>query len=151
MSPCSRMKSRGALFALLLLCSCHRASVPPSISIDDAWARATLPGQNSSAAYLTIRNLGGEDHLLSVSSGQAHASLHSTTMEGGVMRMRPIRSLDIPANSTETFAPGHNHIMLMGLKGPLGAGDTVPLDLKFDKSGDKHVTARVRATGGMAM
>jgi hypothetical protein len=136
---------KGAALVLLLLASC-KVSAPPAVSIEDAWARATVPGQTTSAAYFAVFNSGGPDKLLSVSSADAKASLHSSSMSGGVMRMRPLQSLDIPANSTVALDPGGNHVMLTGLKHPLSIGDTVRLELRFQKSGLRRVEARVRPT-----
>lgn len=139
-------------FAALLLASCKPASAPPAVSVDGVWARATVPGQSGSAAYFTIRNAGGEDKLLTVSSPGADASLHSTSMDNGVMRMRPIEALDIPANGTVELKPGGTHVMLMGLKQPLQAGSALELDLKFEKSGERKVMAEVRpASSGAGM
>jgi copper(I)-binding protein len=132
------------LFAALLLASCKPASAPPAVSVDGAWARATVPGQSGSAAYFTIRNAGGEDKLLAVSSPGADASLHSTSMDDGVMRMRPLDALDIPADGTVGLKPGGTHVMLMDLKQPLQAGAALELDLKFEKSGERRVMAEVR-------
>lgn len=139
-----------AALGLLLLASCS-ASVPPAISVEDAWARASVPGQMSSAAYFTVRNTGGADTLLSVSSPSANASMHSTSMDNGVMRMRPLASLEVPAHSTVALKPGGTHVMLMGLKAPLEAGSTIVLDLRFEKSGERQVTANVRPADGAAM
>lgn len=137
-------------FAALLLASCKPASAPPAVSVDGAWARATVPGQMGSAAYFTIRNGGGDDKLLSVSSPAADASLHSTSMDNGVMRMRPLRALDIPANGSVELKPGGTHVMLMGLKQPLQAGASLELDLRFEKSGERKISAEVRPAGAGA-
>jgi copper(I)-binding protein len=144
-----RLKTIAAL-GLLMLASCS-ASAPPAISIDDAWARATVPGQMSSAAYFTVRNTGGADTLLSVSSPSANASMHSTSTDNGVMRMRPLASLEVPASATVALKPGGTHVMLTGLKAPLEAGSTIVLDLRFEKSGERQVTANVRPADGAAM
>lgn len=139
-------------FAALLLASCKPASGPPAVSVDGAWARPTVPGQMGSAAYFTIRNAGGADKLLSVTSPAADASLHSTSMDNGVMRMRPLEGLDVPKDGTVELKPGGTHVMLMGLKQPLQAGATLELDLKFEKSGERKVTAEVRpASAGAGM
>jgi len=139
------------LFAALLLASCKPAS-SPAVSVGDAWARATVPGQMGSAAYFTIRNGGGADKLLSVTSPAADASLHSSSIDNGVMRMRPLPALEIPANGAVELKPGGTHVMLMGLKQPLQAGTTLELDLKFEKSGERRVNAEVRpASAGAAM
>ena len=140
------------LFAALLLASCKPANAPPAVSVDGAWARATVPGQMGSAAYFTIRNAGGADTLLSVTSPAASASLHSTRVNNGVMCMRPLATLDIPANGTVELKPDGTHVMLMDVKQPLQAGTTLELDLKFEKSGERKVNAEVRpASAGAAM
>lgn len=132
------------IVAALLLASCKPASGPPAISIDDGWARPTLPGQMSSAAYFTIRNGGGADSLASVSSPEADASLHSTSMDNGVMRMRPVARLEVPANTSLELKPGGIHVMLTHLKRPLETGSTIELDLSFEKSGERKVQLPVR-------
>jgi periplasmic copper chaperone A len=131
-------------FAALLLASCKPASAPPAVSVVDAWARATVPDQMGSAAYFTIRNGGGADKLLSVTSPAADASLHSTSIDNGVMRMRQLQALDVAAKGAVELKPGGTHVMLMGLKQPLQAGTTLELDLKFEKSGERRVDAQVR-------
>ena len=139
----SQLKRSAALVALLLA-SCHADETPPKIAVEDAWARATVPGQSGSAAYFTIANEGGADRLLTVSSPVADASLHSTSMNNGVMRMRPLEALDVPAESTVALKPGGTHVMLMALKQPLADGGTLELELKFEKSGEQRVMAEVR-------
>lgn len=141
-----------AVFAAVLLASCD-AGAPPSISVADAWARATGPGQSSTAAYLTVRNSGGSDSLLSVSSPAGAASLHSTSMTDGIMRMRHLEALEVPAGSTVTLEPGATHVMLTGLKTPIAAGSSFPLTLSFERSGERRVTVTVRpaSSAGEAM
>lgn len=140
----SLSKSAAALSALLLL-SCSRHHGPPAISVSGAWARATVAGQSAGAVYFTLRNGGdGDDTLLAVATPVGQASVHSTTMTGGVMRMRPVDSLAIPAHSTVALKPGGYHVMIMGLKQPLRAGSNFPLSLSFDRSGNRTVTVTVR-------
>lgn len=140
-----------AAFAALLLASCNAASTESDIGVQDPWARATVAGQSGSAAYFTIVNRGGPDRLLSVSTPTAEASLHSTSLADGVMRMRPVDAVDVPANGTVELRPGGMHVMLMGVKQPLEAGTTLPLELRFEKSGNRHVEAAVRPANGEAM
>jgi copper(I)-binding protein len=139
--------------AALLLAACRIERPPPVIDVEDAWARATVPGQSSSAAYFTVANLGGEDRLVGVSSPVGQASIHSTSMDGSVMRMRPVEFVEIPANSTVTLRPGGTHLMLTGLPAPLSPGSAVPLELRFERSGKMQVDAAVRgaAPGGVEM
>lgn len=138
--------------AALLLGSCN--SAPPQIAVSDAWARETVQGQAATAAYLIIRNSGGSgDRLISVSSPDAaETSLHSSTNEDGVARMRPLnQGLPIPAGGTASLAPGGNHIMLMGPRQALTAGTAIELRLRFEHSGERVVQAQVRDAGPAAM
>jgi copper(I)-binding protein len=140
-----------ALAALLLVSCTPKKTEPPQISISGAWSRATVAGQASAAAYLTIVNRGGDDKLLKVSTPIGQATLHSTTMDNGVMRMRPLDMLPVPAGSQVELKPGGMHIMIMGVKQPLVAESSFPLTLQFDRSGERGVTVAVRpatSTGG---
>lgn len=146
------MKLGVAIAGALLLSSCS-ASRQPDISVDNAWARATAPGQSSAAVYLTIVNKGGEDRLLKAFSRAGDASIHSTSMAGGVMRMRALDSVAIPANSTVALEPGGTHIMITGLMRVLAAGQSVELNLAFERSGQRSVRVNVvpAGAGGAAM
>lgn len=144
-----------AIGAALALASCSGGkSGAPDIGVSGAWARGTVPGQTAAAAYFEITNNGNAaDTLVGVSSAIGDATMHSSSMEGGIMRMRPLQSVDLPAHSVVKFQPGGNHIMITGLKRPLGEHDSFALSLHFQLSGDRDVTVEVRpATAtGMAM
>lgn len=136
------------ILAALLLASCARGGSAPEIAVQDGWARATAPGQTSSAAYFTLANTGGADRLLSVSSPVGDASLHSTSMDNGIMRMRPLDALDVPANSSVRLQPGGTHVMLMRLKSPMAPGSNIRVDLRFERSGHRQVELPVRDSAG---
>ena len=113
------------------------------------WARATVPAQKGSAAYLTIHNAGpGADRLLSISTpAAASASLHSTSMAGGIMRMRSAGPQTIAANQMLEMKPGGLHVMLTGLKAPLKAGQRLPLTLKFERAGLVRASVPIQVQG----
>jgi copper(I)-binding protein len=136
-----------AALAAVLLAACGRPDSPPKIEVGDAWARASMHGQSSAAAYLTIRNSGGPDRLKGVSSPVGRVAVHETSTSGGVMRMRPVAAVELPAGSTVNLRPGGTHIMLTGLNAPLAAGSRFPLRLDFQRSGTKDVQVEVRAPG----
>ena len=140
------MKTSAAILAALLLSSCS-ADKPPAIRVDNAWARATAPGQSSAAVYLTISNSGGEDELVKAFSRAGDVSIHSSSMDGGVMRMRQLDSLEIPADSTVELKPAGTHIMITGLKRLLMAGQKVELNLVFRRSGEQSVRVDVVPAG----
>ncbi|HWA63153.1 MAG TPA: copper chaperone PCu(A)C [Caulobacteraceae bacterium] len=129
-----------------------------SLMAGDAWARPTPPGAATGGVYLTVMNHGHTaDALVSVSSPAADkAEFHSMTMTGGVMSMRPITApIPLPPGGVIRFAPGGQHIMLIGLKAPLKEGGRVPLTLTFQKGGKLTVEAKVGtaapAQGGHGM
>lgn len=124
------------------------APAAAAVEVSDAWARATVPGQSVGAAYLTItspRRL----RLVAVKTAfAARVEIHSSHMEDGVMKMRRLDSLDIPAGKPVVLAPMGTHLMLMDLQAPLKADDQVPLELIFQDKRKKKlikVTAPVRA------
>lgn len=138
------------LLALPLLAG-GAAAQGPVVDVD-GWARPTVPAQTGSAAYLTIRNLRpSADRLLSVStSAAARASVHSTSTVGGVVRMRSAGPVQVGANQTLQMRPGGLHIMLIGLKQPLRAGQRLPLTLRFQRAGlvRTSVPIRMEASSG---
>jgi copper(I)-binding protein len=77
--------------------------------------------------------------------------LHSMTLDGGVMRMRALPRIELPAGKTVNLAPNGLHLMLIDLKRPLKAGDKLPLVLSVQTSGTSvttlNVEAEVRAAG----
>jgi copper(I)-binding protein len=73
--------------------------------------------------------------------------IHNHIMEGNVAKMRRVDSIPVPDGGSVTLQPGGYHIMLMDLKGPLKAGDTVKLKLKFEKAGEMEVDAKVQPIG----
>ena len=77
------------------------------------------------------------------SPAAASVELHSMTMDGDVMKMRQVDAIDLPAGQTVELKPGGYHLMLIGLKAPLKAGDKFPLTLKFEKAGEVIVTVKV--------
>ena len=126
-----------------------------SLTIGHPYARSTVPGQSVGGGFLSIANKGADDRLLSATSAAAKSvELHSMSMDGDVMRMRQVDGIALPAGKTIELKPGALHLMLMGLKAPLKPGDTLPVTLKFEKSGEVTVTLNVQAPGadsGMTM
>ena len=117
------------------------------LEVTSAWARATPAKAENGVAYLTIRSP-TPDRLDSVSSPVAKkAELHTMSMEGMVMKMRPLADLDIPAGQPVTLKPGGQHVMLLGLDAPLREGQSFPLTLTFEKAGTRTVTVAIEKPG----
>jgi copper(I)-binding protein len=121
--------------------------------IAQPWARATPKGASSAAGYLTVTNSGTTpDRLTCVSSdAAAQCQIHTMSLEGGVMKMRPVEGgLEIPPGGTVTLKPAGLHVMLVNLKHPLEPGKMVELTLKFEKAGTVEVELPIAAIGAPA-
>lgn len=135
---------------MLLLGSCGESG-SPELQFSNGWARETVAGQSSTAAYLTIRNRGAaDDRLVGVSAPEPmKAAVHATESSGGVSRMRELGSgLAVPAGSTIELKPGATHVMITGLDAPLRRGGTLRLTLRFEQSGEKQVNVPIAPATG---
>jgi copper(I)-binding protein len=128
----------------------EKAAGSGAITVEQAWSRATPPRQKIGAAYLTIRNAGDTaDRLVAADSPVAGTvELHSMSMTDGVMRMRPVAAIAVPAGGSATLQPGGLHIMLIGLHAPLRQGERFDLTLTFETAGTVSVPVTVGPVGG---
>ncbi|HZW86244.1 MAG TPA: copper chaperone PCu(A)C [Gallionella sp.] len=123
------------------------------IQVEGAWAAASAPGQEVGKADLTIISKGGAT-LSGVSSPVCKSvELHSMSNANGMMKMREVQGIALPAGKRVNLGESGYHLMLMGLRAPLKAGDSVPLKLNIrlaDKSSIKiNVMAVVKSLAGM--
>ena len=121
------------------------------LRVDQPWARATPGRVPNGAVYMTLTNQGATvDRLVGASSPAAkHAGLHSHSMEGGVMKMRPVKAMEVVPGSPTVLAPGGLHIMLMGLTAPLKEGERFPVTLTFERAGSLDIEVTVEKLGAM--
>lgn len=145
--------------AIPLLAACGGAGPSGGIAVTDAWARASSKTAAAAAAYLTIANEGtAADALRGATSDVATTvEIHETMamdapastdgeggMDGGMMGMRPVGRLAIPAGATVRLEPGGYHLMLIGLERELEVGATIEIILTFEEAGEITVEAEVR-------
>jgi copper(I)-binding protein len=125
------------------LASAAAAGAP---KVSGVWARTST--EMMGASYLTIQGTGTADKLVSAAAPKSlvkTTELHRTVMDsGGMMSMKPVKSIAVPASGTVKLKPGGYHVMLIGLKKPLKAGATFPLTLTFATAGKRTVTVTVR-------
>ena len=130
---------------------CLALTAQAQTTVKDPWARATVAQQKASGAFMQLQSAKG-GKLVSASSPVAGVvEIHEMTMDGNVMKMRAVPSLDLPAGKPVELKPGGFHVMLMDLKKPLNAGDTVPITLVVESAGQREtveVKAAVRAMSG---
>ena len=123
------------------------------IHISQPWSRATPKGASSAAGYMTITNTGTAPDTVSCLSADASAQcqIHSMTMEGGVMKMRPLEGgLEIKPGETVALKPSGYHVMFVNLKHALEQGQSVKATLKFEHAGTVEVEYPVAAIGAPA-
>jgi periplasmic copper chaperone A len=134
-------------FCSLLLAACLVAQASAEeLRVFDIRATATPPGAMAASAYMRIKSP-TPLKLVNVESPLAGvAEIHSMEMHDGIMSMRAVEALEIPANKLVELKPGGFHIMLMQLKLPLKAGAHVPLVLTFQNVNGKRHTVEVSAT-----
>ncbi len=144
-------------WGLLMLSSTVLAGTAgDGVSVEDPYVRAVPPGQPNSAAFMSLRNATDQTcQLVGASSDVAEVvELHTHTMEDGMMRMRQVDHIELPAGETVSLKPGGLHIMLIGLKHKLVPDDEIRLTLKFSDGSEHELSApvkKIRMTmGGMA-
>lgn len=135
------LRFSGLLAALFISASVYAGD----IQVENAWARATAPGQDAASVDLTITSKHAAT-LVGVSSPVAgSAELHSMVTEGGMMKMREVKSIELPAGKHVNLGESGYHLMLNGLKAPLKAGDSVPLTLSIRAGKEGVVKVETRA------
>lgn len=125
----------GGLLAALLLSTGVYAG---DLLVEGAWSRATAPGQDAAMVDMAITSKQAAV-LVGVSSAACKsAELHSMTHDNGMMKMRQVQEIELPAGKRVSLGESGYHLMLIGLKSPLKAGETVPLTLKI-RTANKRV------------
>ncbi len=134
------------LFGLLLAFDAAALAADSGpLRIEQPWAAETPPAARTGAAYLNIVNDGEADRLLGAQAEVAsHVELHTTAMDGNMMRMRKVEALEVPGGATTALEPGGLHIMLIDLRQPLRAGQNFSLTLQFEKAGALQVQIPIR-------
>jgi len=133
------------LFALLVL-SHNFVMAGDDVTIIEPYVRAVPPGQTVSAAFLQLENKSGKTRYVvnAASPVSRVVELHSHIHEGGMMKMRQVESIEIPANGKTVLEPGGLHIMLIGLHNPLKLEQKVSITLEFKNGSSQTVEAPVR-------
>ena len=119
------------------------------IHVSDVWARASAGPARAGAAFMTIKNMGDADQLVSAKANVSkRVELHTHLHEDGVMKMRKAPSIEAQKGMT-MLEPGGHHVMSMGLNEPFKEGDMFPLTLVFEKAGEIQVDVMVKSAGAM--
>ena len=121
------------------------------VAVHEAWARASAGAATTGVVYVMLMGGDRADTLVGVSTPVAQsAELHESIDDNGIMKMRSVPDVPVPAHGMVTFSPGGYHIMLVGLKRPLMAGQGFPLTLRFAHTAPVTVDVTVRGLGHAA-
>jgi periplasmic copper chaperone A len=116
-----------------------------AVTAKDAWIRGMAPGQKTGAAYMTLTS-SGDAKLVGVSTPVAgKAQVHASMMMSGMVHMREIDGLELPAGQAVELKPGGNHIMLLEVSRTLRAGERVPLVLTVQDEKGRRASLTVQA------
>ena len=131
--------------ALVLALMFFGAAAQADVTVKESWVRGTTPAQKVTSAFMEITSSEAAA-LLSASSPVAGVvEIHTMKMEDGVMKMRAIPKLDLPAGKSVKLTPSGNHIMLMDLKQQMKKGDVVPITLKIEGKDKKVQMLEIKA------
>ena len=116
-----------------------------AVKVEGAWARASVPGQMGTGAFMKLTAKDGAKLVGASSPVAGVTEVHEMKMEGDVMKMRAVPAIDLPAGKAVELKPGGYHVMLMDLKAPLKAGESVDISLVVEGKDGKKETIALKA------
>jgi copper(I)-binding protein len=134
------------LFGLLSTPLIAATTAADDVIVAEPYVRAVPPGQPNSAAFMQLQNNSTTKHAIIKAESPVSnvVELHTHINEGGIMKMRQIKQIDVPAQGTTTLKPGGLHVMFLGLKSDLKPGQSVPVTLIFEDGSKTTIHAQVR-------
>ncbi len=136
------MKRSAIVLSAALLSSAAMAQV----TVKDAWVRATVAQQKATGAFMQLQSAQDAKLVAAQSPVAGVVEVHEMAMDGGVMKMRAVPAVALPAGKAVELKPGGYHVMLMDLKGQVKDGDTVPVTLVVEGKDGKRQNVEVKAT-----
>lgn len=136
---------RRLLLASALLLSLAAQAQSPAVKVDDPWVRATVAPQKATGAFMQLTSAQAAKVVAASSPVAGMVEIHEMKMDDGVMKMRAVDALPLPAGQAVALKPGSYHVMLMGLKAPIKAGEVVPLTLTVEGADGKRTDVEVKA------
>lgn len=139
------MKRFSLILAGLTLSTAALAGSADQVEVREPYVRLAPPNSMATGAFMVIHNKGAAAVRLVKADNPASkvTELHTHINDNGVMKMRPVPAIDVPAGGNAELKPGGLHVMLIDLKAPMKEGDSVPLTLTFEDGSTKKVDAPV--------
>ena len=130
--------------SLAVLLSALASQAQAQVTVKDAWVRATVAQQKATGAFMQLQSVQDAKLISAQSPVAGVVEVHEMAMEAGVMKMRAIPALDLPAGQTVALKPGGYHVMMMDLKGQIKDGDTVPVTLVVEGKDGKRQSVELK-------
>ncbi len=115
------------------------------VTVTDPWVRGTVAGQKGTGAFMQLTSAVDATLVDAASPAAKIVEIHEMKIEGGMMKMKAIERLPLPAGKAVELKPGGYHVMLMDLQQPLKAGDVVPVTLTFEDKAGRKTTVEIKA------
>ncbi|MGF1684086.1 copper chaperone PCu(A)C [Photobacterium minamisatsumaniensis] len=133
-----------SMFAFSSLAFAHEYKAD-TLHIDHPWSKQVPPTSSVIAGFFNVMNHGDQnDILLGASSPIAEKTeLHAHMHEDGMMKMREVEQIEIPANDTQSLKPGGYHIMFFNINEVPKLGDKFPVTLNFKNAGKVNIDVKV--------
>ncbi len=133
--------------ARLLLAAAIAVALPATaqVTVTGPWVRGTVTGQSATGAFMQLKSP-ADAALVAVTSPVAKiVELHEMKMDGGMMKMRAVDRIALPAGKPVDLKPGGYHVMMMDLVKPLKEGETVALQLTIEDKAGRKQTVDIKA------
>ena len=132
--------------AIVLSAALLSSAAMAQVTVKDAWVRATVAQQKATGAFMQLQSAQDAKLVAAQSPVAGVVEVHEMAMDGGVMKMRAVPAVALPAGKAVELKPGGYHVMLMDLKGQVKDGDTVPVTLVVEGKDGKRQNVEVKAT-----
>ncbi len=145
--PSGFLRGVGVVFGLFVGLAVPAAA--GEIGVENVWARASAGAARNGAAFMIIENRAATDDALVAAHARVSdtVELHTHIDDGGVMRMRKVDRIPVPAGGRVALRPGGLHVMFIGLKAPLAEGERFDLALDFETGGGFWCRSRCGGRG----
>ncbi|MDD2700210.1 MAG: copper chaperone PCu(A)C [Sideroxydans sp.] len=134
---------RKVIFAVLFGLSF--AAQAADVQVAHAWTRATAPGQDSAMVQAVITSKQAAELVGASCTCAETTELHSMVHEGGMMKMRQVEVIDLPAGEAVDLGAAGYHLMLMGLKKQIKEGEKIQLTLTLRHKDGKTSMVKFKA------
>lgn len=145
----SKKTVAGLMIAFAAVISASSVFAQPSLTstvapvVSASWIKTTIPGSAVSAAYMQIKSVTPFKLMKAESPAAGIVEIHDMKMNAGVMEMKALDAIDVPANKAIELKPGGMHVMLMNVKKPINKGDKIPMTLTFEGANKKTLLVKL--------